>query len=649
MSIEGLLIGRVLGGRYRIEELIGRGGMGAVYRALDERLGRLVALKVVTVAGPGDPESRERLRARFFREARSAAALPHHPNVVPVYDYGTDEELGLDYIVMELLRGSDLASRLARVGPPPLAAGLKILLEAARGIAVGHRQGLIHRDIKPGNIFLTEPRPGEVQVRVLDFGIAKLTDDDDTFGQLTQDGRVPHSPAFASPEQLRGLSQITPASDVFALGAVGYQLLTGQRPFTDADRNRIQLGMAVEPKPLREHNSAIPGSIDTLIRKCLELDPQRRFADADELVTELERAVRALADQPVEPYLAGAAIVTATEEDTLQPVPPAPPISASPAVAPVSPAPVPMGEEDDDRTQVFDDDDRTLLAPPPVSPSPPPVRKPLDTRPPAAAAATTAPKTPHRRPEPVARVAAQPKAKRSRGGFFVWTFVLLTLLVAGMWLLNEFIGSSSGPSLADQLRPADPQAEPVVVDSIPPAIRVPSSEEMARDFDQRGRRFHAAGAFDSAAFYFAQAVALHPTVPEYHRNFGLTLLELGDPSEAEAEFRRAIAINPDLPQPYLNLSRAQLALGDTMGAISSLERYAARETGMVQKAAAESQINVLRAAQNPQAPPLLGEEIETPSGGGVAGPDGSGGVETPTPPSTPSQSPSPTPPGLLGN
>src|SRR5690606_572504 len=100
-GIERLLIGRTLGGRYRIEEVIGRGGMGAVYRAVDERLGRQVALKVITVAGLTDPAARERLRARFFREARSAAALPHHPNVVPVYDYGSDEALDLDYLVME--------------------------------------------------------------------------------------------------------------------------------------------------------------------------------------------------------------------------------------------------------------------------------------------------------------------------------------------------------------------------------------------------------------------------------------------------------------------------------------------------------------------------------------------------------------------
>src|SRR4051812_43065106 len=154
-GLESLLGGRVLGERYRVEEVIGRGGMGAVYRATDERLGRPVAVKVITAVAT-DAESRERMRARFRREAAAAARLPHHPNVVPVYDYGTDAETSLDYIVMELLRGRDLATQLQRSGPPPMALALRILQQAARGLNVGHRMGVIHRDVKPGNIFLVE-------------------------------------------------------------------------------------------------------------------------------------------------------------------------------------------------------------------------------------------------------------------------------------------------------------------------------------------------------------------------------------------------------------------------------------------------------------------------------------------------------------
>ncbi|HST57658.1 MAG TPA: protein kinase, partial [Longimicrobium sp.] len=138
-GIAGLLTGRTLCGRYRIEAVIGRGGMGAVYRASDERLGRAVAVKVIGIVAH-DEDDHARLQGRFLREAKAAAAL-HHPNVVSVYDFGTDTDVGLDFLVMELLHGEDLAVRLARTGPPPASVALSILRQAARGLAAGHRVG----------------------------------------------------------------------------------------------------------------------------------------------------------------------------------------------------------------------------------------------------------------------------------------------------------------------------------------------------------------------------------------------------------------------------------------------------------------------------------------------------------------------------
>jgi eukaryotic-like serine/threonine-protein kinase len=207
-GIEGLLAGRTLVNRYLVEEVIGRGGMGAVYRARDRQLGREVAVKVITVAAP-DRLAHERLRSRFQREARAAAAL-HHPCVVAVYDCGTDPDLSLDFFVMELLRGEDLASRLERRGRrSPGVTGLSILEQAARGLAAGHRAGLIHRDVKPGNIFVESgDRAGEVRVKILDFGIAELTSaEGDTVTQLTVAGVPPfrpHSPLRSSCAASRG-------------------------------------------------------------------------------------------------------------------------------------------------------------------------------------------------------------------------------------------------------------------------------------------------------------------------------------------------------------------------------------------------------------------------------------------------------------
>ena len=279
-GIEGLLAGRTLADRYRIDEVIGRGGMGAVYRARDLRLNRAVAVKVISVAAP-DAEAHERLRARFQREARAAAAL-HHPNVVAVYDYGTDRELGLDFLVMELLRGEDLSARLARKGPPAVSTALQILYQAARGVAAGHRAGLIHRDVKPGNLFL-EPgdRLGELQVRVLDFGIAEIAAaEEHTMTHLTVVGRSPFSPAFASPEQLTGESGLTPATDVFSLGAVGFQLLTGRRAFSTADPReqitQITRGLATDLP--RVHG--LPTSVRFALQRALSRSPAERFIHA---------------------------------------------------------------------------------------------------------------------------------------------------------------------------------------------------------------------------------------------------------------------------------------------------------------------------------------------------------------------------------
>ena len=290
-GIEGLLAGRTLMGRYRIEEVIGRGGMGAVYRARDAQLGRDVAVKVVTVAAP-DRDAHQRLRARFQREARAAAAL-HHPAVVAVYDYGTDPELGLDFLVMELLRGEDLASRLQRKGPPALPTAISILEQAARGLAAGHRAGLIHRDVKPGNIYLEDgDRIGDVRVKILDFGIADLSGaGEDTLTHLTVHGRSPYSPAYASPEQLRGEPRLTPATDVFSLGAVGFHLLTGRRLFTSADPRQMLVETSRALAEERQRLSTLPSAVETALRRSLAQRAEDRYASAGQFADALAGAL----------------------------------------------------------------------------------------------------------------------------------------------------------------------------------------------------------------------------------------------------------------------------------------------------------------------------------------------------------------------
>ncbi|MEX2582066.1 MAG: serine/threonine-protein kinase [Gemmatimonadota bacterium] len=286
-SIEGLLTGHVLLDRYQVGEVLGRGGMGIVYRARDLKLDRDVALKVLTAASP-DAEEHAELRSRLAREARIAAGIKH-PNVVAVYDHGNDPALGLDFLTMELLEGEDLATRLRRVGLPRLRSALGVIREAAAGLAAGHRAGLVHRDVKPGNIFLesSDTDPGN-RVKILDFGIAKGTLDADLTQTHAAGGSgLPLTPAFASPEQLRGGEWLSPASDVFSLGTVAFHLLTGRRAFSSFDGEQTMREVAESLAALKD-DGGLPPSLVRVLEQALSPFPEERFADAGAFLRALD-------------------------------------------------------------------------------------------------------------------------------------------------------------------------------------------------------------------------------------------------------------------------------------------------------------------------------------------------------------------------
>jgi serine/threonine-protein kinase len=326
---ERLLVGRRLAGRYELEEAIGAGGMSVVYRGTDRVLGRPVAVKVVALPADSD-EVRENLRERFRREAGSAARIAHHPNVVQVYDYGTDADLDLDFIVMELLRGRDLKEAL-RQGPVPRAEALRILGDAARGLAAGHREGIVHRDVKPANVFLVGEDGRVDYVRILDFGIAKPVEQgDDESLTLTGTGQLPHSPAYASPEQLDPDAPVTPASDVYQLGLIGYELLAGRRAYTDAERQRIRAGEEVAPPDSAAWREVDPPLRDVIAR-ALRRDPAARYPDAGAFADALEAAD-------------GGAPITDEDEDAtiILPAPAPQGATDAPIAVPPEPPPVPV-------------------------------------------------------------------------------------------------------------------------------------------------------------------------------------------------------------------------------------------------------------------------------------------------------------------
>lgn len=267
------MIGRLLGNRYLIQERIGEGGMAVVYRAQDQRLRREVAVKVLREPYASDPE----FVRRFRQEAHAAASLSH-PHVAAVYDVGSDGDV--DYIVMELLPGRTLRDVLREQGPLPLERAVEIAIQVARALQHAHERGLIHRDIKPQNILFT---PDE-QVKVADFGIARA------FGgsSATETGTILGSVHYMSPEQVAG-EPVGPPSDIYSLGVVLYEMLTGQRPYEGASPLEIaQKHLQGSFTPPHQVRPEIPPALAAIVQKAMARLPSHRFASA----REMEQALR---------------------------------------------------------------------------------------------------------------------------------------------------------------------------------------------------------------------------------------------------------------------------------------------------------------------------------------------------------------------
>jgi len=271
-------------GPYEIQDSLGAGGMGEVYRARDARLGRTVAIKVLPASFSTD---RDRLQ-RFVQEARAAAGL-NHPNILSVYDIG--EEHGAPYIVSELLEGQTLRDKM-RMGAIQVRKAVDYALQAARGLAAAHDKGIIHRDLKPENLFVTE----DDHVKILDFGLAKLTRPDDGSGAAdaatvqaaTEPGVVMGTVGYMSPEQVRGKTA-DQRSDLFSFGVILYEMISGKRAFhgeTAADT--MSAILKEDPPELSETIRSVPPGLERIIRHCLEKNPGQRFQSARDLAFDLE-------------------------------------------------------------------------------------------------------------------------------------------------------------------------------------------------------------------------------------------------------------------------------------------------------------------------------------------------------------------------
>ncbi len=275
-------------GPYEILDLVGAGGMGEVYRARDPRLGRDVAVKVLPDDIAGD---RDRLR-RFEREARSVAALSH-PNVVVVYDVGTDA--GRPYVVTELLEGETLGERL-RKGALPLREAVETAVHVAEGLAAAHAKTIAHRDLKPANVFLT----ADGRVKILDFGLARwegLNPEETTASAATDPGTCLGTVGYMSPEQVRG-GRGDHRSDVFSFGVLLYEMVSGRHPFRRKTGVETQTAILRE-EPLALNGLGLPEALERVVLRCLEKRPEDRFHSAHDLALALQSiAVAPLAPLP---------------------------------------------------------------------------------------------------------------------------------------------------------------------------------------------------------------------------------------------------------------------------------------------------------------------------------------------------------------
>jgi serine/threonine-protein kinase len=275
------LTGRTLGD-FVLEKKLGAGGMGEVYKARQVSLDRIVAVKIL----PKSLSHNEGFEERFRREARSAANLIH-PNVIQVYHIGIDQELGTPYFAMEFVEGEDLQQRMRRIGRPPFEQTVELLAGVTSALACAYEKGIVHRDIKPSNIMIDR---NEI-VKVMDFGLAKATQDKQS-SNLTQSGLIMGTPNYISPEAGRG-DPIDTRSDIYSLGVVMYEMLTGQLPFTAGTPAAIiYKHVYEEPKPLRSVQDDVPPFLEEVCLRMMAKDPKDRYPNPKALLADLNEFKR---------------------------------------------------------------------------------------------------------------------------------------------------------------------------------------------------------------------------------------------------------------------------------------------------------------------------------------------------------------------
>ncbi len=276
-----LAVGQMLDDKYRIDELLEVGGMGAVYVGSHTKLQKRVAIKVLR----SELVSAVEIVERFLREAVAASRIGHE-NIIEVTDIGKAQN-GSPFIVMELLEGENLAARIKRVGPLPVPQACHIAIEILSAMDAAHRAGIVHRDLKPENVFLVRKSRAET-VKVLDFGISRMVQTEEGQNRLTLTGLVMGTPYYMSPEQAVGESEITAAADIYAAGVILYEMLTAKVPFEATNYNSLIYKVLSGQFPPPRVYVPMPGPLEQLIFRAMQLKPHDRFGSATEMIHALE-------------------------------------------------------------------------------------------------------------------------------------------------------------------------------------------------------------------------------------------------------------------------------------------------------------------------------------------------------------------------
>ena len=286
MADEPIKPGWVLADRYRLEERLGAGGMGAIWRAEDLKLSAPVAVKLLD----RDVAESEETAARFRREAKAAASL-RSTHVVQTLDYGVEGDQ--PYIVMELLEGETLRQRLKRTGPLEPADMVRIVSHVSRAMSRAHEAGIVHRDLKPDNIFLV-PEHDEEVAKVLDFGVAKVEASAlgaDGSGTMTRTGSLLGTPFYMSPEQAQGNKEVDHRSDLWSLAVIAFECLTGKRPFNSDALGDLVIQICIRPIPVPSEHATVPAGFDEWFARATERHPTRRFQSAREMAKALRECL----------------------------------------------------------------------------------------------------------------------------------------------------------------------------------------------------------------------------------------------------------------------------------------------------------------------------------------------------------------------